>query len=149
MLWIEVQISAKKASNDDEVVTLDSIGPCFAPGDRLELLQQPEPAPSVQLKSQQKLQAEESLTFETGLRTVYPNPFNPVTTIAYAVKEEDHVSIAVYNVLGRKVAALVDGVRAAGEHAVAFDATWLPSGAYFVRVETSAYRRTQMMMLAK
>ena len=101
------------------------------------------------LKSPQKPNDEESLTFETGLRSVYPNPFNPVTTIAYALKEEDHVSLAVYNVLGRKVAVLVDGVRAAGEHAVAFDATRLPSGAYFVSMETSAYRRNQTMMLAK
>ena len=101
------------------------------------------------LKSPQKPHVEESLTVETGLRSVYPNPFNPVTTIAYALKEEDHVNLAVYNALGRKVKVLVDGVRAAGEHAVAFDGTRLPSGAYFVRMETSAYRRTQTMMLAK
>ncbi len=72
-----------------------------------------------------------------------------MTTIAYALKEEDHVSLAVYNVLGRKVAVLVDGVRAAGKHAVAFDATRLSSGAHFVGMETLAYRRNQMMTLAK
>lgn len=95
------------------------------------------------------LQNHEPVTIATELRGVYPNPFNPVTTVSYALKEEDQVSLVVYNVLGQRVAVLVDGVRAAGEHAVAFDATRLPSGAYFVRMETSAYRRNQTMMLAK
>jgi len=47
------------------------------------------------------------------------------------------------------VAVLADGVQAAGAHTIAFDAIRLPSGPYFVRMETSAYRRNQMMMLAK
>jgi len=94
-------------------------------------------------------QSEEPATFDTELHAVYPNPFNPVTTIAYTLREEGHARLVVYDVLGRKVAVLADGVQAAGAHTIAFDAIRLPSGPYFVRMETSAYRRNQMMMLAK
>ena len=95
------------------------------------------------------LQTEEPVTFTTELRGVYPNPFNPVTTVSYALKEEDQVSLVVYNVLGQRVAVLVDGVQAAGEHTITLDGNRLPSGPYFLRMETSAYRQTRMMMLAK
>ena len=95
------------------------------------------------------LQTDEPVTFATELRGTYPNPFNPVTTISYALKEEDQVSLVIYNVLGQRVAVLVDGVQAAGEHTIAFDGNRLPSGPYFLRMETSAYRQTRMMMLAK
>ena len=95
------------------------------------------------------LQTDEPVTFATELRGVYPNPFNPVTTVSYALKEEDQVSLVVYNVLGQRVAVLVDGVQAAGEHTIALDGNRLPSGPYFLRMETSAYRQTRMMMLAK
>lgn len=95
------------------------------------------------------LHTDEQVTFATELYGVYPNPFNPVTTVSYALKEEDQVRLVVYNVLGRRVAVLVDGVQAAGEHTVALDGNRLPSGPYFLRMETSAYRQTRMMMLAK
>ena len=95
------------------------------------------------------LQTEKPVTFATELRGVYPNPFNPVTTVSYALKEEDQVSLVVYNVLGQRVAVLVDGMQAAGEHTIALDGNRLPSGPYFLRMETSAYRQTRMMMLAK
>ena len=95
------------------------------------------------------LQTDEPVTFATELRGVYPNPFNPATTVSYALKEEDQVSLVVYNVLGQRVAVLVDGVQAAGEHTVTLDGNRLPSGPYFLRMETSAYRQTRMMMLSK
>ena len=77
------------------------------------------------------LQTDEPVTFATELRGVYPNPFNPVTTVSYALREEDHVSLVVYNVLGQRVAVLVDGVQAAGEHTITLDGNRLPSGGVF------------------
>ena len=60
-----------------------------------------------------------------------------MTTISFTLKDEDHISLVIYDVLGRRVVVL-DGVQAAGEHSIAFDATRLPSGMYFVLLETSA-----------
>ena len=69
------------------------------------------------------------------LTAPYPNPFNPETVIPYAVPEASHVRIAVYDVLGREVAVLVDGTVPAGRYEVVFSAGQLPTGMYLVRME--------------
>ncbi len=65
----------------------------------------------------------------------YPNPFNPSTTIRYGLPHESHVHLVVVNTLGQHMATLVQEDRAAGYHEVRFDASGLPSGMYFYRVE--------------
>lgn len=75
----------------------------------------------------------------------YPNPFNPSTTIGYRMKFEAEVSIIVYDVLGREVSVLVDGVRPAGKHSVVFDASLLTSGVYFYQLRYGAYTEIKSM----
>jgi hypothetical protein len=92
-------------------------------------------------------------SFELGQN--YPNPFNPSTTITFSVPTQSRVSIAVFNVLGQKVATLVDEVRAAGSH----QTVWLaqvPSGIYFCRMEaagtdapTQRFSEVRKMMLVR
>jgi gluconolactonase len=64
----------------------------------------------------------------------YPNPFNPVTTIEYALAATGFVELKVFDLLGREVATLVDGVQQGGDHRVRFDATGLASGVYLCRL---------------
>jgi hypothetical protein len=85
-----------------------------------------------------------------ALRQNYPNPFNPSTTIKFDMPEQAHVKINVYDVMGRKVATLVDQSMGAGYHSIAFDASRLASGTYIYTFESDKGTRfTQRMTLLK
>ena len=79
----------------------------------------------------------------------YPNPFNPITTIGYELKQSSRVNLAVYDLLGRKVATLVNGFMPASAHTVQFDASNLASGMYIYRLETADQVVVKTMMLLK
>src|SRR5690606_41131611 len=85
----------------------------------------------------------------TSLAPAYPNPFNPRTTIRYSVADEGHVRLVVVDILGREVAVLTDGHQKTGQHEVVFDASHMPSGLYFYRLETAERNLTETMPLAK
>ena len=92
---------------------------------------------------------EEELPDEVMLMGNYPNPFNPRTTIAYALPASARVRLNVYDMLGREVATLVDSVQHAGRHAVVFDAMSLSGGTYLYRLDVSGQVRTGLMTLMK
>jgi hypothetical protein len=81
--------------------------------------------------------------------SAYPNPFNPSTTISFALPEEGFVRIAVFDVAGRWTQTLVNEERAAGRHSVTFDARDLPSGVYFARMESGPFTMTKKMLLIR
>lgn len=94
-------------------------------------------------------EAEAELPSGYALEPNYPNPFNPATTIEYALPTTSEVRIAVYDVLGRVVRVLEDGVLPAGRHRVMFDATGLASGVYVARLETPSGSATRTMTLVR
>ena len=81
----------------------------------------------------------------------YPNPFNPATSIRFQLPQAERVTLRVFDVLGREVAALLDNTSlAGGEHTVRFDASGLTSGVYLYRLEAGAsFVQTRRMMLVK
>ncbi len=83
------------------------------------------------------------------LRQNYPNPFNPVTQISYAVAEPGHIRLEVYNVLGQRMAVLVDEHKAPGRYQATFHAANLSSGVYLCRIHTESYTETRQMVLAR
>lgn len=70
---------------------------------------------------------------EFGLASVFPNPFNTMTTVTVALPEASDLSVVVYNVMGKQVATLEDDRLNAGTHTFTFDASGMASGLYFVR----------------
>jgi hypothetical protein len=83
------------------------------------------------------------------LSQAYPNPFNPSTTIRFEVPSASHVTLAVFNSIGQRVATLVDGDVPAGVHEVRFDGTRLSSGVYFYRMQSGAFIQTRKVVLVK
>lgn len=79
----------------------------------------------------------------------YPNPFNPVTTIEYELANSGRVTLQVFDLLGRNVATLVDGVLPAARHSVQFDARNLASGTYIYRLVANDKIVTKTMVLLK
>jgi hypothetical protein len=79
----------------------------------------------------------------------YPNPFNPTTIIPFMVTESMPVRLAVYDLLGREVAVLVDEVVSGGLHRAAFDASRLPAGLYLYVLDSAGQREVRRMTLLK
>ena len=83
------------------------------------------------------------------LKQNYPNPFNPTTDIQFSISERMNVKLEVFDMIGRRVALLVDETRSSGNHQVIFDATNLASGAYLYRLQTETATITKSLMLIK
>jgi len=86
---------------------------------------------------------------EYYLAQSFPNPFNARTTIKYQLPVESHVKLEVYNLLGRKVATLVNEQEKAGYRSVVWDASEVSSGLYFYKLIAGDYTETKRMMLVK
>lgn len=86
---------------------------------------------------------------EFALYQNYPNPFNPTTVISYSLPQNSFVTISVYDALGREVTTLVNTRQSAGHHSISFDASNLPSGVYFYRLQAGAYMQTEKLVFLK
>jgi len=88
---------------------------------------------------------------EYSLSQNYPNPFNPTTVITYSLKESGEVRLELFDVLGRKVATLVNARQEAGSYTYSFNAAryGLSTGMYFYRLQSGGFVATKKMLLVK
>ncbi len=89
-----------------------------------------------------------------SLEQNYPNPFNPTTQIAFSVPTSMHVTVTIFNILGQRIATLVDGHMSAGSHVVTWNARnqngeMMPTGVYFYRLSTPTFTAVKKMLLLK
>ncbi|MCX6638873.1 MAG: T9SS type A sorting domain-containing protein [bacterium] len=90
-----------------------------------------------------------SIPTEYSLGQNYPNPFNPLTSISFNLPQAGLVKLTVFDVMGREVAQLVNGLREAGAHSITFDGSGLASGVYLYKFEAGDYTATNKMVLMK
>jgi|GEM_PF-783656 len=89
------------------------------------------------------------------LQQNYPNPFNPSTNIKFELKNSGHVTLKVFDIMGREVATLANGIFSAGVHNITFDASKagrnvsISSGVYYYRLQTDNYSETKKMLLLR
>ena len=79
----------------------------------------------------------------------YPNPFNPETVIRYSIPKAEEVSLVVYNLIGEKVAQLIEEQKPAGNYTVEWNASDFASGIYFYRLQAGDFVQTRKMVLLK
>jgi len=79
----------------------------------------------------------------------YPNPFNSVTNISFALQESEPVKLEIWNVTGKKIATIVDGFMAEGEHHFEFDGQNLPNGLYLLKIQAGNKTEIRKMVLIK
>ena len=93
---------------------------------------------------------ESSLPASASLSQCYPNPFNAMTVIEYELPEASDVTLHVYNLLGEKVATLVNEYQSSGSYrTVSWDARAFPSGVYFARLKAGDLTATRRMVNLK
>ncbi len=90
-----------------------------------------------------------SIPKEYALAQNYPNPFNPSTNIKYSIPEASFVQLKVYDILGNEVATLVNEEQNIGNYNIEFNASALPSGVYFYRIQAGSFVDTKKMLLLK
>ncbi len=105
-----------------------------------------------------QVKVEDKVTALSGLETMpmafslsqnYPNPFNPSTTIRYSLPTKARVQLLVFDVRGRKIAALADGFQQAGNYSVLFDNSELASGLYIYILRAGQFVQRRKMLLIK
>jgi hypothetical protein len=95
------------------------------------------------------VEIEAALPRSMSLHT-YPNPFNPVTRVRFAVAEHGHARLAIFNIIGERVAVLFDDeAEPATQYEIPFDASLLPSGVYVLRLESMSQKQSRKILLAR
>ncbi len=93
--------------------------------------------------------AQESAPFRFELSHNYPNPFNPSTVIPFQIGQRSHVSLKIYDIIGREVATLVSGELEAGKYTRQWNAAAFSSGVYFYRLEAGSFISVKKLILLK
>ena len=83
------------------------------------------------------------------LSAAYPNPFNPVTTLRFALPEDIKVILEIYDINGRTISKLIDNNMEAGYHSIIWNAENHSSGVYFIKMVAGEYVSTQRLILVK
>jgi hypothetical protein len=79
----------------------------------------------------------------------YPNPFNAATTVSFSLPDAMPVKLAIYDLQGRQVALLVDGLNPVGTHRLTWDANAVPAGVYLMRFEAPGFSKAKLLTLMK
>ena len=87
------------------------------------------------------------ITFE--INQIYPNPFNPITTIRYGLNQNANIQVSIYDINGRLITTLINEFQITGYHFITWDASNFSSGIYFLNISAGEIAKTKKMVLIK
>ena len=87
--------------------------------------------------------------YKFEMAELYPNPFNPSTQIIFSLPMDDYVKLSAYNIRGNEVNVIFEGAQSVGQHSYTWNAADLPSGVYYVRLQTGEMVTSQKALLIK
>lgn len=154
-LSYKVQYSINSPDNDFQDIHSDSFYYIDHPGFvyfKFVVLIESERADSVMLVIEQQFGLsveDEPHPDKFSLSQNYPNPFNPETFIPFQLPEKSDVRLEVFDMLGRRVAVLLDDILLPSTHLTRFDASGLASGVYIYRITAGDFVQTKQMVLVK
>lgn len=93
--------------------------------------------------------ADQFVPLSATLYPNYPNPFNPSTTISFDIPSRSFVSLKIFDIIGREVATIVSDELAVGKYSRQWNASNMPGGVYFYRLQTRSYSETKKLLLLK
>lgn len=144
---IALDSALKAAEVFSSLSLLEHIGHAFRPNseDKLEMLE----FLNTHLTGLTSISDKNNIPLAFELEQNYPNPFNPSTTIKYTIPTSGHVTLKVFDMLGREVTTLVNESKPTGEYEIEFDAANLTSGVYFYQLKTSSSVITKKLMVVR
>ena len=92
---------------------------------------------------------ENIIPHDFGIHQVYPNPFNPTTTIYYSLSQSENLKVMIYDITGRLIVILVNEFQSAGFHSITWDASNFSSGIYFLKMSVENFTVTRKLVLIK
>ena len=87
--------------------------------------------------------------YEFEMKELYPNPFNPSTQISFSLAMDDYVKLSAYNIRGNEVDVIFEGAQSVGHHSYSWNASNIPSGVYYIRLQAGAMVTSQKALLIK
>jgi hypothetical protein len=104
-----------------------------------------------ELNAEDNLEAISELLSQSkfSIEKIYPNPFNPITQIDYAINISETISISIFNLNGIKIESQILGIQNPGKHSWIWDATYHSSGEYIIQLKTPTYSLNQKVILIK
>jgi hypothetical protein len=140
---VELQLASGPAAGTETSLRVSGIG------NRSIRLTAEAPTATIRTATDELRVGADAVPNQFALKKSHPNPARDRATIDYALPKETRVTLEVYDVLGRRVARLVDDTKPAGRHRVQVDAAHLPSGTYFVRMRADSFTKTRRMTVVR
>ena len=99
-------------------------------------------------------QSQSGQSYQTGpyrfeMEALYPNPFNPSTQISFSLPMDDYVKLSAYNIRGNEVDVIFEGSQGVGQHSYTWNASHIPSGVYYIRLQAGEMITSQKALLIK